>query len=531
MINLGNVTSFICVDTKYKSMKKLLAFTLASFFCSLAFSQNEVMTEYANTITQEDLKELLTIIASDAMEGRETGERGQKMAAAFIADHFERLGLEAVVPTAAGNSYYQKFNLERRSPGMTFIDMEGKKLENGIGTLYYGNYNSDKVIDLKTVYVGDGSETAFSEVDVSGKAAVMSNTGSNSEKKEISQRAYDNGAEMVFIINAKTETDWTSWINRFGKYYMRGSLGFAKEATENASKGIFFVSPVVGAKLLNSSEESLSKAIEKVVAGDYKGINKIKSGNASFLVETNVELVGTENVLGYLEGTDKKEELVILTAHYDHIGRRGEQINNGADDDGSGTSSILEIAEAFVEAKKAGNGPRRSMLFMTVTGEEKGLLGSEYYSDHPIFPLENTIVDLNIDMVGRVDAAHEDDREFIYLVGSDRLSSELHELSEKVNETFTHLSIDYTYNDEKHPDRIYYRSDHWNFARKNIPIIFYFNGTHDDYHQPTDTVDKIEFDLLEKRAQLVYYTAWVIANRDTRLVVDKLSEENIAGSH
>ena len=269
-------------------MKKLLAFTLASFLYSFAFAQNEVMTEYANTITQEDLKELLTIIASDAMEGRETGERGQKMAAAFIADHFERLGLEAVVPTADGNSYFQKFNLERRSPGMTYIDMEGKKLENGTGTLYYGNYNSDKVVDLKTVYVADGSESAFAEVKVEGKAVVMFNTSSNAQKKEISQRAYDKGAEMVFIINAKSDSDWTSWINRFGKYYMRGSLGFASEETANASKGIFFVSPKVGAKLLNSSEESLLKAIEKASANDYKDITKIKSGNASFFVQTNI---------------------------------------------------------------------------------------------------------------------------------------------------------------------------------------------------------------------------------------------------
>ena len=209
------------------------------------------------------------------------------------------------------------------------------------------------------------------------------------------------------------------------------------------------------------------------------------------------------------------------------IGIDGDKVFNGADDDGSGTTSILELAEAYVTAAKAGKGPRRSILFMTVTGEEKGLLGSYYYTENPIFPLENTVVNLNIDMVGRTDDAHKDNREFVYLVGSDRLSSELHELSEKANETYTKLSLDYTYNDEDHPDRIYYRSDHWNFAKNNVPIIFYFNGTHEDYHRETDTVDKIEFDLLQKRAQLVFYTSWYIANRDQRIVVDKLSEATI----
>jgi Zn-dependent M28 family amino/carboxypeptidase len=275
----------------------------------------------------------------------------------------------------------------------------------------------------------------------------------------------------------------------------------------------------------------MTKAKEQGIAGNYGDIEKIKPGKITYATEMMISEVETENVLGYLEGSDKKDELVIVTAHYDHIGRNGEQINNGADDDGSGTTSVMEIAQAFVEAKKAGHGPRRSMLFMTVTGEEKGLLGSAYYTNNPIFPLENTVVDLNIDMIGRTDEAHVEDREFVYLVGSNRLSSELHDLSEEVNKTFTNLSLDYTYNDENHPDRIYYRSDHWNFAKNNVPVIFYFNGTHDDYHRPTDTVDKIEFDLLQKRAQLVFYTAWVVANRDNRLVVDQLEDEQLMESH
>jgi Zn-dependent M28 family amino/carboxypeptidase len=149
------------------------------------------------------------------------------------------------------------------------------------------------------------------------------------------------------------------------------------------------------------------------------------------------------------------------------------------------------------------------------------LFGSKYYTSHPIFPLNNTVVDLNIDMVGRIDKKHEGKPDYIYLIGSDKLSSELHNLSEEVNKKYTQLKLDYKYNDDNDPNRFYYRSDHYNFAKNNIPIIFYFNGIHDDYHKTTDTPDKINFDLLAKRAQLVFYTAWEIANRENRLVVDK----------
>jgi Zn-dependent M28 family amino/carboxypeptidase len=225
-----------------------------------------------------------------------------------------------------------------------------------------------------------------------------------------------------------------------------------------------------------------------------------------------------------MEGTDKKDEVVIITSHYDHIGKRssgeGDLINNGADDDGSGTVAVMALAKAFTKAKADGKGPRRSILFMTVTGEEKGLLGSDYYSKNPIFPLANTVVDLNIDMIGRTDPGHEGKKPYVYVIGSDRLSSELHKISESTNETYTKLDFDYMYNAEDHPDRIYYRSDHWNFAKNDIPIIFYFDGIHADYHKPSDEVDKIEFDNLQLRAQVVFYTAWELANRDKRIEAD-----------
>lgn len=229
----------------------------------------------------------------------------------------------------------------------------------------------------------------------------------------------------------------------------------------------------------------------------------------------------SENVAAFIKGTEKPNEIIVISAHLDHIGLHDGEINNGADDDGSGTVAILEIAEAFKAAKKEGNGPKRSILFLHVTGEEIGLFGSRYYTDvDPIFPLKNTVANLNIDMIGRVDQKHENGKNYLYLIGSDRLSKELHDVSEAVNKKYINLDLDYTYNDVNDPNRFYYRSDHYNFAKNNIPVIFYFNGTHEDYHKPTDTPDKINYEFLETRAQLIFYTAWELANRDKRVKLD-----------
>ena len=232
--------------------------------------------------------------------------------------------------------------------------------------------------------------------------------------------------------------------------------------------------------------------------------------------------VATENVVAIIEGRTKPEEYIVISSHLDHEGIKNGNIYNGADDDGSGTVALLEVAEAFQKAANEGKGPARSVIFLHVSGEEKGLLGSRYYTDNPLYPLANTVANLNIDMVGRVDPKREsDNRNYIYLIGTDRLSTELHEISEEANKSTVQLELDYTYNAPDDPNRFYFRSDHYNFAKNNIPVIFYFNGTHADYHKPTDTVEKIQYDLLAQRAQLVFYTAWELANRENRIVVDK----------
>jgi Zn-dependent M28 family amino/carboxypeptidase len=290
--------------------------------------------------------------------------------------------------------------------------------------------------------------------------------------------------------------------------------------------GTFYVSPATAGEIFGKSFDDLTKSIENFNAGKKSALKKIKSKKISYKIDYISKKIISENVLGYLEGTDLKEELLVITSHYDHLGIRNGEIYNGADDDGSGTVAVMDIAEAFVKAKIDGNGPRRSILFMTVTGEEKGLLGSSFYADNPIFPLENTVADLNIDMIGRIDDRELESQDYVSLVGADKLSTELHEISEQMNKEHTNLFLDYTYNDENHPERIYYRSDHWNFAKNGIPVIFYTTGSHPDYHKPTDVVENIEFELMTKRTKLVFYTAWEIVNRDKRLVVDKIMDPN-----
>jgi Zn-dependent M28 family amino/carboxypeptidase len=281
----------------------------------------------------------------------------------------------------------------------------------------------------------------------------------------------------------------------------------------------------------NTGEPGQKKAIaylkdfyvEQGIASALGGDDYFQEVPAEFLNKRKrrTPIKDSENVVAFIKGTEKPNEIVVISAHLDHEGVKDGEIYNGADDDGSGTVAILEIAQAFQMAAKAGKGPKRSILFLHVTGEEKGLLGSEYYTENPLFPLANTVCDLNIDMVGRIDDRHKADPNYVYLIGSDKLSTELHNISEEMNKKYTNINLDYKYNDENDPNRFYYRSDHYNFAKHNIPIIFYFNGTHADYHRPSDTPDKINYELLENRTRLVFHTAWEVANREARITADK----------
>ena len=262
-----------------------------------------------------------------------------------------------------------------------------------------------------------------------------------------------------------------------------------------------------------------------IVIGEKVRISKIgiSHGNINLKIVADTKIMIGENVLAIVEGKSKKDEFIVVSSHYDHLGIRDSLIYFGADDNASGTSAVLEMARIFQKAKNEGMGSERSILFMNVSGEEKGLLGSSFYVKHPIIPLKNTIANLNIDMIGRTDEKHDSLKviDYIYLIGGNRLSNELADINKKANTDFTKLELDSTFDNDNDPNRYYQRSDHYNFAKNNIPVIFYFNGAHADYHKPTDTMEKINFSLLKKRAQLVFLTAWELVNRSERIKLNK----------
>lgn len=506
------------------SVTKII-FMTSRIFTALSFALFQISglhaqsnpVKYGDLITPGELRENLEIIASDAMEGRETGTRGQKMAAAFISYHFEDIGLKGPV----NGSYYQDFDLYKNIPGEVYVSVDGSRFRNFEEVVYYGKDNSGGEVAVQVLFAGKGRAEDFDQLKLDGKSVLVMPGPGNDYRAAVSQ-ARARKAEMVFVLNTETPEEFKEYAAQFEAFLSDGRLSLRQAQVANKSTGIFFVSPAVAEKMFKTSTEQLWAAASSDAKKNL--LKKHQAGKVTYKTTVDVQPVDSENVLGYLEGTDLKDEVIVITSHYDHIGKKesgeGDLINNGADDDGSGTVAVMQLAKAFAQAKKDGNGPRRSILFMTVAGEENGLLGSEFYTQNPIFPLENTVVNLNIDMIGRRDEQHKESPPYVYVIGADKLSTDLHKLSESVNDKHTDLIFDYTYNDESHPARLYYRSDHWNFAQKNIPIIFYFDGIHEDYHLPSDEVDKIEFDLLTARTKCVFFTAWEIANRDERIKPD-----------
>lgn len=460
---------------------------------------NDMATKYALSITPDDLKKHLSILASDEYEGRETAMAGQKKAAAYIENHFKSIGLS---PGVYDTSYQQSFPVVLKDPGKVNFSINETKLKFLDDFYYLGNVKDTTYAHIQIIELGYGIDdekySDYESVDVSGKFILI--------KEGIPE-------------NGSVAATWGSWRNKLDAAKSHGALGvitIQKDYNEKVEQIRMFVeNPRM--QLHEKGRQQYAYSIPNLYISDslWNELKIQKIHHANLEINTN-KLLSSENVLGFLEGTDLKDEIVVITSHYDHIGYDNGEVCNGADDDGSGTVSLLEIAEAFSKAKTDGKGPRRSILFMTVSGEEKGLLGSQYYSDHPVYPLENTVVDLNIDMIGRKDSLHDNDQ-YVYLIGADRISKDLHYISEEVNKELIHFNLDYTYNEEDDPNHFYYRSDHYNFAKHNIPVIFYFSGVHEDYHKPTDDVEKILFPKLSQTAQLIFYTAWEIANRKDRL--------------
>jgi hypothetical protein len=518
-------------------MKKIILIVLGlAFSCNTA---QKTVSEVSNTvkevdpvvygesITQNELKEHLYIYASDEFEGRETGQPGQKKAVAYLKSQYETLGIPAA---KKDGDYFQKVPLEVAKVPKGSIEINDAVFQIGEDAVTFdaasGTYN-------EIVYVGYGiEEESYSDyegVDVSGKLVLIKSGEPTNE----------DGTYMLSGTNKKS--NWSNMSEAMGKKSSlavdKGAVGVLYYDTQNyyRFKGYFDFMKNNDSGKMSLREEVTNSFIVLLNQNSASAIIKdIEKNNTAVVVSSSIKLnatsgndqISSENVVAIIKGSEKPNEYIVVSSHLDHIGVTADgQINNGADDDGSGSVALLEIAEAFKMAKEAGQGPKRSIVFLHVTGEEKGLLGSKYYTDYdPILPLSQTVANLNIDMIGRIDPKREGDRNYLYLIGSDKLSTDLHNLSEEVNKKYTNIEFDYTYNDENDPNRFYYRSDHYNFAKNNIPIIFYFNGTHEDYHRPGDTPDKINYDLLENRTRLVFYTAWEVANRENKVVVDKVSK-------
>jgi hypothetical protein len=492
---------------------------ISIFICSISWAQKKAgdPKSFANTINVDDLKKHLFIVAGKEMEGRETATEGQRKAAAYIQDYFKSLGL------LPGNdsSYQMHFPVYQDSLIKASMEVNGKTFQIFKDfAVNLSTSNTSTIMGSEVVFVGygisDSTRDDYKGINARGKIVLIlpgippsqSNQRRGGGQLAVQEAAVKNGAVGILSVQINFPRSPTT---------LRGSQ-YVNAFRKTIYPNTFNISEQIAREIMGNDYDSAKAAIEK-----GNPLPKIYSANVSMELNKSVNKMSSSNVLAYLEGTDKKSEYVIITAHYDHLGKRNDSlIYYGADDDGSGTVSVLELAEAFTKAKLAGKGPRRSIIFMAVSGEEKGLWGSAYYGDHPVFPLEKTTVNLNIDMIGRTDPKRKmaDSLNYIYIVGDDKLSSDLRPISESMNKKYVKLGLDYKYNRPDDPERIYYRSDHYNFARKGVPIIFYFNGTHNDYHRPTDTPDKINYDLLRKRAQLVFFTAWEMANRNDMLKRD-----------
>jgi hypothetical protein len=475
----------------------------------------------AATITPDDMKKHLYIIAGKEMEGRDTPSPGLEKAAGYIEEQFKAMGL-----TPGNNgSYRQYYPLYRDSITGSSLKINGDAAELNKDFQPQANNYAAAMRFSEVVFAGFGivdgdKRDDYKDLKVAGKLVLIAD-GIPADYKP-SQQGFASPSSAFGKMNAAMSKGAAGVLivyTNFPRRVMNTNSNWSMNGYKATQIPFTFtISPDMAAKIMGEDGKNI---IDKLKAGSIAP--KTYSAQIEMEMTKQTRTSSAPNVIGVLEGTDLKDEYVFVTGHMDHLGKRDTVIYYGADDDGSGTTGVIEIAEAFAKAKQQGKGPRRTMVFMTVSGEEKGLWGSGYYTSHPLFPLEKTTVDLNIDMIGRSDASRKqgDSNNYVYVVGDDKISSDLKVISEGANKLYTNMELDYKYNDPKDPNRIYFRSDHYNFAEKGVPIIFYYDGMLGaDYHRPTDTPDKINYTLMAKRAQLIFYTAWEMANRNDMLKRD-----------
>tara|TARA_Y100001978_G_scaffold199717_1_gene214557 strand:+ start:338 stop:2059 length:1722 start_codon:yes stop_codon:yes gene_type:complete len=483
----------------------------------------------ATKINQKKIKQHIAVLSSDYFEGREVGEPGEEKAAKYISAYFSKIG----IPPYNDTTYFQEFKLIKRSFVNIDLQVSGKKYEQNKEYFSFPMFPPSVIKSDEVLFLGYGIETSQYndyQQDVEGKVIMIlqgepkDKNGnyivSGSEKKspkrswkEKLKTAKKNKAKAVIFISENFDKDYNLYKHRIE----HEALNLLIKEDELP---FVYINKGVAEKILGRNK---TERFKKEISATKSTLNKKIKKSISLATKTKEKIITGKNVLGYIEGSDPelKKELIVITAHYDHIGIIDGEIHNGADDNASGTAGLLEIAATFQLAKKLGVEFKRSILCMPVSAEEKGLLGSYYYAENPEFPLENTIVNLNMDMVGRPDKNHPGNENYIYLIGSDKLSTDLHNTSEKTNEKYVKMELDYRYNEPGDPNRFYYRSDHYNFAKNNIPSIFYFSGIHEDYHKPTDTMEKLSFKKITSLTKLIFFTAWELSNAPKRPVVDK----------
>lgn len=479
---------------KKEGIKILFFFSLAS--CQvlkpntyLLKTNQEKASKYSKYIKAAELKKHLTILASDDFEGRETTTKGQKKAANYIKDHF----FNNHISPAIDSSYFQEFTVD-------VFDFSNVELI----------VNDTKLLFLKHYYSFGNPITT----QVNKAFAIEAGYGISNKF----QNDYNNlNATDRIVVLKRGIPDQKNYKASDGNWRKKVRLAKKEGAVAvifkepNYSNTDLRIKEYIRNPIMKMHGNQASKPHIPVFIVDEKIVDSLLKPNTTISFSTKIKQPKTaENVIGYIPG--KTDEIIVLSAHYDHIGYDNGEICNGADDDGSGTSALLEISKSFQKAFNNGIKPQRALLFLAVSGEEKGLFGSKFYTENPIFPLSKTTTNLNIDMVGRKDTIHKNSN-YIYLIGSNRISKELHKISEQINNQHIQFNLDYTYNDQNDPNRFYERSDHYNFAKNGIPVIFYFGGLHEDYHQPSDDVDKIDFNKLEKVSQYVFLTAWELAYR------------------
>lgn len=500
----------------------LLSLTLAG----TAQTNNGDPEKYADKITAKGLKEKLSVIASAEMEGRETATPGQKRAAAYIEEQFKKFGLKP----GNGNSYQMMYPVYRDELTDKKLSVNGRTFEwDKDYTFSFQSLSSGEWNYNSTVFAGYGivdsakSINDYAGLDVKGKLVIVLDGNPNPQTAPVANNTRARNANPASAFakgNAARKNGAIGLLIVYSNFPRQTATPTRGEMYNklNTNSGFFSaaISETIASALLGRTGKLSADELKQVNKGNYIAELKIAATK-------NTENLESSNVIGIIPGTDKKDEYLFVTGHYDHLGKRGDVIYYGADDDGSGTTSVMQMAEAFAAAAKKGDRPRRTMVFMTVSGEEKGLWGSDYYSEHPIFPIGKTTADLNIDMVGRVDTERKtaDTLNYVYVIGHDKLSSDLPVINEGVNNKYTKLTLDYKYDDPNDKNFIYYRSDHFNFAKKGIPVLFFYDGMLlADYHRPTDTIEKINFELMEKRTKMIFHTAWVMANRDEMLKRD-----------